>query len=904
MNCHDLLQSLRAVFSKRHTDLELDEELASHIELQTRKYINQGMPPGAALRRARIDFGALENTKEECREARRPVWFSNGTRDLQYALRAFRRAPGFTALIVGILALAMGANLSTFSVADALLLRMLPVKDPASLFRTVRASGTPDAGGGDGASYHLLQEMQRRTGPFAELMAYQPAEAAAVSIGHAEQERLMQQTVTGDYFRVLGVQAVIGRTISAEDDRGLGQHPVAVISYGLWKRRFDRREAAIGSKLQVGNQVLEVVGVAPAEFFGLEVGKIVDIWTPVSMTPAATLMDENMRWLRVMGRVKPGVSIAQAAAPMQAVENEAMLEDVRLHAPPGTPKPIIDRFLAGMRIKGVPAGGGISYLRSQYERPLQIVLCVVALVMLIACSNVANLLIAKGSARQQEIAIRLSLGAGRSRILQQLLTESFLLALLPAAVGLLLAHWMTPILVNLLTPSNAPAKLVTGIDLTLLTFTAVLVLVTVVICGLLPALRLSGGEMHAALKSGSRLIGVNRGRVRKILVLAQVALSLVLVSAAFLFTRTLLNLTASSLGFEPDRVIVTQISLQAPGNGKTLLPAWSELLRSVRDMPNVESASLSSASLFGGALQLGGLRTTASKALPTDPVAAELFVSASYFQTLKIKLVSGRDFQERDSNPDNTSVAIINEAFARKFFGAENPIGRKLTKMANDPLWTEIIAIVRDARYNNLREAAPPMIYIPYGRITDWIPPQGHPRVSMSLQVRGHQQLSSFANELRGAAAPRFSVWETSSQQQLIDDTLVRERLLAKVASLFGGLALLLAALGLYGIMSYAVVQRRQELGIRMALGAAPRSILHLMLWDSAMVVGLGVVIGILVAAASARLAKSLLYGLGPDDPPTLMAAATVLLAFSLLAAFIPAYRAAKTDPVVALRHE
>jgi predicted permease len=428
----------------------------------------------------------------------------------------------------------------------------------------------------------------------------------------------------------------------------------------------------------------------------------------------------------------------------------------------------------------------------------------------------------------------------------------------------------------LLTPSSAPAELATGIDLRLLLFTGFLALFTVVICGLFPALRLSGADMHTALKNGARLTGGGSGRARKVLVASQVALSLVLVIGAVLFMRTLVNLMASYLGFNPDSVMVAKIFVQAPGDGKSLLPAWGELLRRVRAPPGIEAASLSSASLFSGDPGLTGLRTTAVKPPRPDPVAGELFVSTGYFQTLGIQFVSGRDFEPRDNNSGGLSFAVINEAFARKFFGSENPLGRKVTPMANAPRWTEIAGIVRDSKYNSLRETAPLMIYIPYSRITDWIASQGHPGLSMSLQVRGRQSVSSFAADLRREAGPQFAIGEVSRQQQLIDDTLMRERLLADVASLFGGLALLLAALGLYGIMSYAVVQRRQELGIRMALGAAPQAILCLMLRDSVTVMGVGIIVCILGAASTAHLAKALLYGLAPNDPAAMITGSAV----------------------------
>ena len=452
--------------------------------------------------------------------------------------------------------------------------------------------------------------MQERTAALADLMAYGSAEEQAISINRPDSERLMQQTVSGNYFRVLGVEPALGRVVSSGDDQEPGQQAVAVISYRLWKQRFDKSPKAIGSKLRFGDRLFNIIGVAPAAFFGVEVGKVVDVWTPIAMAPLENLRNDHMFWLRIMGRLHSDVTIAQAAAPMQPVMNEAMLEDVRQSAPPGTPKEVIDRFLAGMRIKGVPAGGGISYLGAQYQQPLHIMIAVVGMVLLIACTNGANLLIAKGSARRQEIAIRFSLGAGRRRVLQQLITESVLLAIVSAGVGLLIARWATPILIRLLTAASEPAELVITLDVRLLAFTGMLALLTVVICGVLPALRLAGTDMHTALKNGTRLSEGKSGWTKQILVASQLALSLVLVIGAVLFTRTLENLVSSYLGFNPSHVLVTRLSFARPGEEKTFLPAWRELLRRVRPLPGVEAASLCSASLFSGGLPLMGVRTT------------------------------------------------------------------------------------------------------------------------------------------------------------------------------------------------------------------------------------------------------------------------------------------------------
>lgn len=903
MNTRDAWLRFRALFLPRRVESELDEELAAHIEMQARKHTQAGMSAQDARRRARLDFGGLDKVKEECRDARQITWLSHLIQDLGYAVRAARREPGFTGVVVVMLALAMGATLAIFSVTDAILLRMLPVKDPASLFRMVGTNG--DAYGmGGGGSYKLYLQMQKRTTAFAELIAYQPAEPSIISIAQDEASRLVKQMVSGNYFDVLGIQPAAGRLISPEDERQPGQGAVAVISYRLWESRFDTSERAIGTKIRIYDHVFDIVGVAPKSFFGVEVGKMVDVWTPISLAPAENLNNDHNFWLRIMGRVRPGISIARAAAPMEAVMNETMLEDVRQHAPPGTPKEVIDRFLKGMQITGVPAAGGISSLRSQYRLPLQVIMLVVGLVLLIACSSVANLLIARGSARRHEIAIRLSLGAAKGRILQQLVTESSLLALTSAGVGLAFAHWGAPFLVRLLTPISESAKLATGIDIRLLAFMFVLSLLTVLICGLIPATQLARTDMHTTLKGGTRFTSGSTGRVRKILVASQVAFSTVLIIAAILFTRTLVNLVSTNLGFNPRGVLVTRIALQGPGSETRFAPVWSEFLRRVRTLPGVEQASLSSGALFSGEPSFMGIRTASGSVVPTDPLTGTLFVSNGYFQTLGIGFLAGRDFRPGDNDDRAPRCAIVNQSFVRKFLAIRNPLGSRLTKLANAPVWTEIVGIVKDTKYGSLRENPPPMLYVPYGRMAEWISPQGHPGDSLFLEVLGHEGRASFAVDLRREAGQRFTIGEMYRQQMLIDDTLVRERLLATLANLFAGLALGLAMVGIYGIVSYAVIRRRQELGVRMALGAGSTAIVGLMLREWARIVGAGTIIGMLAAAFSSRLARALLFGLAPGDAATFLAACVLLLAASIMAAFLPAYRAVKTDPVITLRQE
>ena len=905
MNWTDFGLRLRGILRSQRVDAEMEEEISSHLELQTRKHLKAGVAPEKAKELARRDFGSLESAKEQCRDVRRVNWLANAARDTRYAFRMFRRDPGFSSVVILMLALGIGANVATFSVMDAILLKMLPVKNPAALFRTVRSTGAGEDAAGAGSSYKVFQLMHEREGGLADLMAYQPADEETVFVNGATEQRHARQIVSGNYFEVLGVRPAFGRVMNSNDDREPGQRPVAVVSDRLWKEDFDRSPTVVGSKLRVGDQEFEIIGVAPPHFFGVEIGKFVDVWTPIAMTPPEYLQNDHFFWLQTMGRLHPGVSIAQAAAPMQAVMNEVVLEDVRQHAPPGTPKSVIDRFVAGMKIKGVAAGGGIAYLRQQYKRSLELVMGLAAIVLLIACTNVANLLLAKGAARQREIALRLSLGARRKRVLQQLITEGILLSLIATTVGVLIAHWAAPIIVRMLTPSSDPAELAIGFDLRLFAFAGSVAFVTTAISGLIPAFNLARDDTFAALKSGTRLTeGSNRLR-RRILVAGQIALSTVLVIGASLFSHTLGNLLSSPLGFQPTNVITARLTLPRLGDEKQMSPvAWSSLLQRVQASPGIEKASVTSTTLFDGAPQLIGLRTNARQSAPTDPTATIVFASADYFGTLGIKFTDGHGFAERDSLLNAPAVAVVNRAFARKFFGAENPLGRRLTKMADSPNWTEISGIVEDTKMASMREVEPPIIYVPYGRMTVWIPPQGHPGFAMTLQAQARGGTTSFNSELRREAGSQFRIIKVSEEQRLIDDTLVRERLLATVAELFGTLSLALAALGLYGVMSYAVVQRRKEIGIRMAVGAAPTKILSLMLRDSAAVILLGILTGLVLSGFATRAARALLYGLTPYDPFAFATAASVLLIATFIAAFIPAYKASSTDPVMTLRND
>lgn len=903
MRWTDVRLRLRAIFHRERMENDLQDELAEHLELETRKHLAAGLLLEEAQKRARASFGGFEQVKEECRDRRGIRSLTDMVQDVSYALRSFRRTPGFTATVVLMLAVGIAANTAIFSVVDAVLLKMLPVRDPGALFRVVRASASADDVG-NAVSYQMFGKMKSRVEPLAALMAYQLPQKTAVSIGRSEGQYLEHQAVTGNYFELLGIRPVLGRFMKAGEDKGSGSYPVAVISSNLWTSRFHRSPDVLGKTLRLNNRAFEVIGVAPPQFFGVEVGAIVDVWTPVSMAPLSELNDDHFTSLQLMGRRKSGITLSQAVAPLQAVWKEAMEQDARMHAPPGTPRQVIDQFLAGTKLKGEQAGGGISYLREQYRRPLEMVMCLVALVLLITCMNVANLMIARGSSRQREIAVRLSLGAGRFRLLRQLMTESVLLALVSGTLALLISHWAAPFISRSLGHADSPAELFVPIDIRLLSFTAAVVLLAVVIFGLFPALRFSKADIHLSLKSGVHLTLSGRRKTGRALVVSQVAFSFVLLVGSLLFTRTLWNLMSSSIGFNPHDVVVSDLVLKDSKPPAKYFPIWEELLRSISQLPGVQACSLSSSALFSGSPRMLGVRVTEPAGRPADPVSDFLAVSGDYFQTIGIPLRAGRSFKAEDQDSSSPAVTIVNQAFARKFFGDIDPLGKKMTKLANAPEWTEIVGVVADTKFNSIREPAPPMFYVPYERITDWFPPQTRPGYSLWMQVRGRQTTASLANYLRRQFGNVFTLQQITPQDKLIKDTLTAERLLAEVSSLFGGLALVLTALGLYGIMSYAVAMRRQEIGIRMALGAAPNNVLALIMMDAVAVLVIGLLIGAPAALVSTRAIGNLLYGLAPNGWITFAVAAAVLTIASLLAAFIPAYKATQTDPAIALKYE
>jgi predicted permease len=942
----DLLFRLRALFRSKSMETELDEELRARLEHQVEKYVQSGVPVEEVRRRARLEFGGLDQVKEECRDARGVNFIETLIRDVRYGLRMLVKSPGFTAVVVVSLALGIGANTAIFSLIDAVMLKMLPVRDPEQLtLLNWAAQGSPGVMPANGIihsltgnmdqdktgrftsrsfSYPTFEQIHDRNDVFSRVFAF--ADPDRVNLNVNGQPRWAEaELVSGDYFSGLGLAAVAGRRITEADDQA-GAAPVAMISYGCWERQFGREASVVGKAIAINNVPFTIIGVTPPEFFGLQPGRSLDLWLPLHTQPQvepswaqgghSKFIANDDWWVVIMGRLKPGVSEQQAGAELEVAFQQSMAaqeEAARKTSPPQ--KPSDDETPAGAQglphLELTPASKGLDYLRWEFSKPLFILMAVVGLVLLIACANVANLLLARATVRQKEIAVRLAIGAGRRRLVRQLLTESVLLAALGGVVGLALAYWATSLLVAFMSSGREPVALSVHPDLRVLGFNAAVSLFTGVLFGLAPAFRGTRLDLTPALKesAGGGSLGAHRGarsRLGKALVIAQVAASLLLLVGAGLFVRTLQNLETLNVGFNRYNILLFGIDPTQNGyKGERLASFYQELQRRLEALPGVRSVSASNHTLIGGGVSIGGISIQgyAGKQPETGRGASAGVhfnsVGPGFFETMGIPLVLGRTIGSEDT-PAAPKVAVINESLARSYFADSNPIGRRIggdEKTSGD---IEIVGVVGDARYADLRRGVPPTIYFPYLQGTEQLGP-------MHFEVRTAGDPTDIVTSVRRVVqslGQNLPLFEVKTQVEQIDQTLFQERLFAKLSSFFGLLALVLACVGLYGIMSYAVAGRTYEIGIRMALGAERDNILGMVMRETLIMVALGVAIGIPAALAATRLISSMLYDLKPNDPLTITVSASVMIAVAAFAGYLPARRASRVDPMVALRYE
>jgi len=905
------MRAMRAFFLRlggcfRGGESDLGAELESHLELHVADNLRAGMTQDEARREALLRLGGVAWVTEACRERRGLPFLDRLAQDLRYGLRQLRRSPAFTAAVVGSLALGIGANTAIFSILNALLLKSLPVAAPHELFLVhQQARGvTPQR-----FSYPMFLRLRDAATGAEGVAGMSHIARAQVRIEAAsEAETASVQLVSGEFFPLLGVPAALGRTLAPGDNRTPGANPVAVIGYGYWQSRFAGSPDVLGRRLMVNGVAFTIVGVAQRGFQGVWVDSPVAVWVPLAMQADVRysqnfsshntsepekpwVPQEFIDWLDLIVRAKP----AAAPATREAL-NGVFLGSLEIAT--GSFGPETRRYFLERSLTLEPFGRGLSSLRDRFASPLLALMAMVALVLLIACANAANLLLARAEGRRREIAVRLSIGASRARLVQQFLAEGFLVVAAAAGIGLLLAGWIGDVLVRMaLGVTAGPTPLGTGLDWNVLAFTAALSVVTAFLFGLAPALRATRPDLASAMKSASRTAAWRSARnPGKFLVAAQVALSLLVVFGAGLFARSLRNLSHLPLGFEPEHVLSVRIDPRAGGFAGAQLDAlYHRLMERVQAVPGVRSAAVSNCGLAVECRSSSDVRLPGYVPQPLEQMRAQYsFVSPGYFATVGTALRDGRDFEGRDRG--NRS-AVVNEAFTRRYFPRGAAVGQRfgIKGMDRD---SEIIGEIRDARVNRVREAAVPMVYYPL---------EGNVVYAESLEVRAAGDPKTVSTDVRKAlssVASGLPVTRIATLTEQVDRSLNQERLTSRLTLAFGILALGLACFGLYGVMSWTVARRTSEIGVRMALGAQPAAVLGAVLKEVLGLIALGLAVGVPGVFFGARAVTTLLYEVPPNDPATFLGAALVLVTSGIAAGFVPAWRAARVDPVLALRHE
>jgi putative ABC transport system permease protein len=887
------------VLSNR-VERELDEEVRSYLALLIDEKIAAGMSAEEAHRAARIELGGIDQVKEKVRDIRKGAMIEQLWQDLRYGFRIIRKSPGFTAVAVLSLALGIGANTAIFQLIDAVRLRELPVKDPGELAAVWFDHEGWYAGSLDGRypvlTNSIWEQIRDRQEAFSSAFAWS---ADTFNLAAGGEARYAQGLwVSGDFFNVLEVTPMLGRVFSAADDRKGNGFDGAVISYPFWQREFGGDTSVLGRKLTLNGHSFEVIGVTPAGFFGVEVGRTFDVAVvlcaePIIRAEESKLDTPNGWWLSCMGRLKPGWSMAQASSHLDSI-SPGIFEATM----PAFYKGEVAKHYLAFKLKALPGGSGISSLRESYENPLWLLMALAGVVLLIACANLANLMLARASAREREIAVRIALGAWRSRLVRQLLAESTLLAGAGAVLGALLARVASEFLVSFLSTGKDPLFVDVVLDWRLLAFTVGAAVLTCVLFGLTPALTATNTAPNAVLKSGGRGLTASRElfNLRRVLVVSQVALSLVLVAGALLFVRSLQNLVNLNPGFRQDGILIASLDLtrlDLPKDRRQ--PFEQDLLERIRTLPGIDSAAEARMGEWGeysNAPPLGDGPEFAPKG-QTNLNS----VSSRYFETLGIPMLAGRDFDEHDT-ATSAKVVIVNESFAARYLDGPNPIGQMI-RIGEPNLVFQVAGLVGNTKYQDVREEFPPIAFFPQSQ-------RKKPDLFDHVYVRSSMALSGLVPALRSTIAAvnpninfEFHVFKTQ-----LRDTLLPERLMATLSGFFGVLALALASIGLYGVMSYGVASRTNEIGIRMALGAQARGVLWLILREALLMVLIGVAVGLPAVLLATRFISSLLFGLTPTDPVSISVAALGMLAVAAVAGYVPARRASRVDPMVALRHE
>jgi predicted permease len=828
--------------------------------------------------------------------------------DLRFGARMLAKHPGFTATAVLTLALGIGANTAIFSLVSQILLRHLPVKNPAEL--VILRSPGPMTGhvwsDGDEAqsfSFPMYKGLRDANNVFSGMLARFQIPVSIAARGQTE--RGSGELVSGNYFEVLGVSPALGRVFTVDDDRVPGAHPVVVLSHAYWTRRFGGDLSVLNKSLLVNNTELTVVGVAQAGFQGIQVGQSADVFVPLMMKHQMTperddLLEWNNYWLAVVARRKPGLSTAQIETGINAVYQPLLQE--QLTKIKGWEQQKQQRFL-NKKILLQPGAKGRATLQTDSGQALTALFVMVALVLLIACTNIANLLLAQGAARQRELAIRSAMGASRGRMIRQLLAESLLCALAGGAVGLVIGAWLMDLLTPFVAANMNVKGLSTALSLNVLIFAAGATLASGIFFSLIPAWRVTGQAVAQSLKDQAANVsaGLSHVGARKMLVAGQVAFTLLLLAGAFLFTRTLSNLRKQSLGLRTENVVTFAIAPILNGYDTPRTIALLDQLRSrMAGVPGVRAVGTSEIATLTGTDMGSNITVEGRHDLPDDMHVNFDPVSPGYFSTLGIPLLSGREFGESDG-AKSPKVAVVSEALVKKYFAERSPLGLHLAFGAGNDVKPdiEIVGVVKDVKQDHVRSGDLPYIYLPYAQMPKIreMTFYAYTRQDPSLAVSG---LRSVVQELD----PNLPIFNVKSMERVVDEDLFGERIVAALSAGFGGLAALLAALGIYGVLAYLVVQRTREIGIRMALGAAADHVRFLIVREVGTMALLGIAVGLPLAYGLARLSESLLFGVHAGDPAVYAAGVTLIVIIALAACYIPARRATRVDPLTALRYE
>ena len=903
----------RAVAQRSRLEHEMDAELADHLARLTDDLVRAGHSPAEAARRARIALGPELAHKEQMRASLGLRWWDEVAADLHYAMRLLRRSPGFTAIATLSLALAIGANTTIFSMAKEVMYNRLAVPHPDEL-RLLKWIGDKNVAmhgfwgnispSGDGGSicpeftYPVYEQLKKENRSLEDLFAFKDREVNATIRGNAQ--RVQAQMVSGNYFAALGVRPQLGRAIQPSDTAVIGSGTVAVISDSLWQRAYARSPAALGQTINLNQSMLTIVGVAPRGFTGAISSQIApDVFVPLSLQPliapigfpkfSSLLVDPDVWWIEVMGRARPGVTDADAQSVLGSQMEAAVRATVPIKAGETVP-----------RLMLVDGSRGLNFAAGRFSKPIDVLAALTGFVLLLACANIANLLLARGAQRRREMSVRLAVGASRGRILRQMLTESLLLAAIGGLAGLALGYLGRNAIPSLMFNAWESETFSVPFDWGVFAFAAGVTILTGVVFGVAPAWSAAQTEVGSSLKEAALTASRRRkGLGGKSVVAFQIALSTLLVVGAGLFLRTVWALNSIDVGFRTDHLLL--FGLEPPEKryreGKEV-PLYTRVEQSIAVLPGVEAVTAATVPYVADEMDKSDFIVEGEKSNPQNPQPQPFnLVGNNFFETLGIPIVAGRGFGPQDTAA-SPKVAVINRSLARERFPHENPIGKRFKSNGSGD-WIQIVGICADTHYDSLRDDPPGQYLLPFIQESD-VP-------FMSFEVRTHRETAGLAASIRSAVRkidPDLPVLDIRTQQQQIDGDMLQERVFAALTTGFGLLALALACVGIYGIMAYSVAQRINEIGIRLALGARPAQVRGMVLRESAWLAITGVVVGLGATLGLAKLVASMLYGIRSWDPTTLAGGALVLFAVALAAAWIPAGRAARVQPVEALRHE